>query len=144
MRAKHPLHYHFGEVTELFHYIYEVCETAGIYIDWSGTAQTVQLYRSKESFLSGERYIGAIQYEGSNQFQKRWPSTVSLRFRRANLSFILKYCLEQIEDYRKDTNKEPFINPNAESIAFKFTSLTDETKQVISKIKEVLCIANYV
>lgn len=50
MTAKHPLHYHFGEVTELFHYIYEVCETAGIYIDWSGTAQTVQLYRSKESF----------------------------------------------------------------------------------------------
>ncbi|TYR80559.1 hypothetical protein FZC66_09285 [Priestia megaterium] len=144
MKMKHPLQHHFGEVTEIFHYIYEVCERSGIYIDWSGTTQTVQLYKSKESYLCGEKYIGAIQYEGSNQFQKRIPSLVSLHFRRANLSYIFRYLLENIKEFRKDTNKEPFINPDAESISFKFTSLSEEAVNVINKIEDVFKVANRV
>ncbi|KSU89422.1 hypothetical protein ABEP17_04200 [Priestia flexa] len=141
MGVKHPLQHHFGEVTEIFHYIHDLCESAGLYIDWHGTTQTVQLYRNKESREAGDRYIGAIQYEGSNELQKRTPSTVSLRFRRSNLTSPFKYLLENITAFRKDTNKEPFVNAEAESIAFKFTALDEEAMETLRQIEDVLKMA---
>ncbi len=112
----------------------------GCYIQHDQAKETLQLFLNNESFTNGERYIGAIQYEGSNHYEKREPHMVSWRFKRENLPSELKQRLEAIGTFRRDKNTGPAINPDAESIAFKFEELNELAKETILKIGEVLRI----
>ncbi|WP_102345907.1 hypothetical protein [Bacillus sp. Marseille-P3661] len=131
---KNPLELNFGLVSEVFKYIHEQALSSGLYVHLTGNYQTLQLFRDQRAFDGGEKYIGAIQFEGSNNFDVKPPSIVSLRFKRSNLSKNLLEELESITDYRKDKNSGPNINTSAESIAFKFESLDYKAKETIGRI----------
>lgn len=128
--------YHF-EVSPIFHYIKEQAEGA-VFFHYDNAKETLQFYRNEGSYKNGERYIGAIQYEGSNNYIKREPHLVSFRFKRANLPNELKLQLEEIKEFRRDKNTGPAINLKAESIAFKFEELSEEARQTIKNIIWVL------
>jgi len=133
---KTPLDNYRFEVTPIFDYIKGQVEIV-VYLHYNQAKETMQLFLSEESFNQGDRYIGAIQYEGSNNYEEREPHLVSLRFKRSNLPEVLKNRLEEITEYRRDKNTGPAINPEAESIAFKFEVLNNEVKDTIEKIINV-------
>ncbi|AZB44650.1 hypothetical protein CEF21_21460 [Bacillus sp. FJAT-42376] len=111
---------------ELFHYIYEQ-SSAFLFVTCSNAKETLQTLRSKEAFLNGEKYWGAIQYEQKG-------TLVSFRFKRQNIPSELRMNLEEIKEFRRDKNEGPEINPKAESIAFKFSELDSKSKPVIQEI----------
>lgn len=85
-------------------------------------------------------YLGALQYEGSNNFELKEPYIVNLRFKRAHLLQELKEALENITTFRKDKNDGPEINLSAESIAFKFKTLNPEVEETIDEIVDALSL----
>lgn len=129
-------------VTPIFNYIKEQAEQGGLHLHSDNSKQTVQLFLNKESFQNNEKYIGAIQYEGSNDFVKKEPHLVSWRFKRSNISNELRRDLEKITSLRRDKNMGPGVNPSAESISFKFESLNETTKETIANIMKVLKISS--
>ncbi len=132
-----PLDNYNFAVSPIFNFIKKEAEEA-VFLYYDTAKETLQFFRSEESYKTGERYIGAIQYEGSNDYSKREPHIVSLRFKRTNLPIELKQQLEEIMEFRRDKNTGPAINPNAESIAFKFEQLSAEARQTINNIMCVL------
>lgn len=132
-----PLEHSFM-VTPIFNFVKEQVERVGGYIHHDNGKETLQIYLSKKSFDEGDRYIGAIQYEGSNDYNKKEPHLVSWRFKRENLPCDLKQELEVITPFRKDKNTGTAINLQAESIAFKFEDLNENAKKAIQEIAEVL------
>lgn len=127
------------KITPVFDYIQEQADQAGLYIIHNNDAKrSLQLFMNKESFETGEYYIGAIQYEGSKDYKKKEPNLVSWRFKRSNIPNGLKQKLELITSFRRDKNDGPAINPESESIAFKFSCLNEETKETMSEIANIL------
>lgn len=126
------------KVTPIFDYIKEQAEQAGLHIHYDNGKETLQLFLNKESYKNKERYIGAIQYEGSNDYNNREPHLVSWRFKRSNISNELKQELESITSFRRDKNIGPGVNPSTESISFKFEFLNEAAKETIEKIVKVL------
>ena len=126
------------KVTPIFNYIQEQAELAGLYIHYEKAKETVQLFLNRQTFEKGEKYIGAIQYEGSNDYANKEPHLVSWRFKRSNLLPELKTDLEEITNFRKDKNIGPVINPEAESIAFKFEHLDKEVEKIVNRIVKIL------
>lgn len=126
------------KVTPIFDYIKEQAEQAGLHIHYDNGKETYQLFLNKESYKNKEKYIGAIQYEGSNNYKNREPHLVNWRFKRSNISNELKQELESITSYRRDKNIGPEINPYAESISFKFEFLNEASKETIEEIIKVL------
>ena len=124
-------------MSHIFSYIKELAE-AVVFLHCGTEKETLKFFMSKESYKKGDNYIGAIQYEGSNDYLNREPLIVSIQFKRANLPTELKHQLEKITDFRHDKNIGPAINPKAESIAFKFEHLNDEERQTITNIVGVL------
>lgn len=127
------------KVTPLFDHIKKQAQQSGVYLYYNNSKETLQLFKSEESFNCGDKYIGAIQYEGSNDYAKREPHLVSFRFKRANLPHELKQALEGITSFRRDKNSGASVNLDAESIAFKFQSLAEEgVEKTIAEIVDVL------
>lgn len=122
------------KVTPIFDYIKVQTEQAGLYIHYGKSKETLQFFLSKESFIKNEKYIGAIQYEGSNDYAKKEPHLVSWRFKRANISNELKQDLESILSFRRDKNIGPKVNSSTESISFKFEYWTESIKETIEEI----------
>jgi len=131
------LEYRFA-ITPIFHFIAIKSMEAGLYLCDGHAKQTVQLLMRDSAFENGKKRIGAIQYEGSNDYTEKEPCMVSWRFERALLPDGLKQELEAITAFRRDHNKGPAINPSAQSIAFKFDELTDAAKETIEAITAVL------
>ena len=73
-----------------------------------------------------------------SDYLKREPHIVNFRFKRANLPSEIKLQLEEIKEFRRDKNTGPAINPEVESIAFKFERLSAEERKTINKIISVL------
>lgn len=130
---RRPLLYNFA-VTSVFSYIRKQCEEVGLYVHYEESKETLQLFLNQYSYSSGEKYIGAIQYEGSNDYQVREPHIVSFRFKRINLPIELRGNLESLSSFRRDKNSGSAMNPKDESIAFKFEELNEESKEAISLI----------
>jgi hypothetical protein len=65
-----PLNYNFGLITETFKEIHNQSISSNLFVHWNGTSQTLQLFLNKESYQDNQKYIGAIQYEGSNNLMK--------------------------------------------------------------------------
>lgn len=129
----HPLTYDFGEVSNLFKFIYEGTKRAGMYVGWKDTKQTVQLYFNEEDGEKSKNQIGAIKYEGSNDFTKRIPHSVSLRFITQNIPKKL------IRDLYSILGEKDIINVEKEdAIIFKFNQDTPENRVKIKKILQVL------
>lgn len=125
-------------VTPIFRHIRLSAEVAGAYLHQGNAKETLQFYSSEQAFQEGKPYWGAIQYEGSNDYEKKEPSRVSWRFKRANLPEELKQELEVIEAFRQDTNAGAPTDPNSESIAFKFDSFNLAAKATIKEIRNAL------
>ncbi|MDF0728925.1 hypothetical protein PY093_20135 [Cytobacillus sp. S13-E01] len=134
---KTPLDNYNFAVSPIFNFIKDQAEEA-VFLHYDIAKETLQLFRSEESYKNGDRYIRAIQYEGSNDYVKREPHVVSIRFKRANLPSELKQKLEDIKEFRRDKNTGPAINPQSESIAFKFERLSTEARETINNIIRVL------
>jgi hypothetical protein len=143
MEPINPLNDDFGCLTRVFKMIHNQAVTAGLYIHWNGTSQTLQLFHNEASYNNKEKYIGAIQYEGSNDFTKKAPTTVSWRFKRGNIQTYLREALEEITDYRQDKNIGPNVDPSAESISFKFSSFNDEVEETILKVGKTIESINF-
>ena len=133
-----PIESYSFQITPIFRHIQLSVEVAGAYLHQGDTKETLQFYSSETAFRQGEPYFGAIQYEGSNDYDKKEPSLVSWRFKRANLPGELKQELEIIEAFRKDTNSGPPTDPEAESIAFKFDRFNLAAKATIKEIRNAL------
>ncbi|WP_233204975.1 hypothetical protein [Geobacillus sp. WSUCF-018B] len=131
------LEYRFA-TAPLFHFIASKSMEAGLHVCDGRGKQTVQLFMNDAASEKGKKRIGAIQYEGSNDYAMKEPYIVSWRFERALLPDGLKRDLEAITAFRRDRNVGPSINPNAQSIAFKFEALTDGAKETIEAITAVL------
>ncbi|AMX85162.1 hypothetical protein GS3922_00400 [Geobacillus subterraneus] len=131
------LEYRFA-ITPVFHFIAAKSMEAGLYLCGGYAKQTVQLWLKDPTVENGKRRIGAIQYEGSNDYTVKEPSMVSWRFERALLPDGLKQELEATSAFRRDRNDGPPVNPSAQSIAFKFETLTDAAKETIERIAAVL------
>jgi len=112
------------EVTELFKYISRTLLKVGFELRSEGT------YQTKQVFMDGiEKPIGAIQYEGSKDFEKKPPSVVNLRFNRLNIPESWKEQLEnEYPPYRKILKTV---------ITHKFTSFDEETRKYIYE----MCVA---
>ena len=123
-------------ITPLFQFIAERSEEAGLEVMDGGYEQTVQLFIKNP--VTDVKRIGAIQYEGSNDFGKKEPDIVSWRFERNLIPVALKNDLEMITTFRKDKNNGPSVNPEAQSIVFKFQELTEETRSAVDTIVSVL------
>ncbi|WKA57303.1 hypothetical protein QWY16_12420 [Planococcus shenhongbingii] len=126
------------ELAGLYEYIRSRLSAVGLWIHNENAKETLQFFKNEKSFLLRERYLGAIQYEGSADFSKKEPHTVSFRFKRSNLTDALKNDLEKIITFRCDKNKGPSINPLSESIAFKFKQLGENEKSTIDEIIRTL------
>lgn len=126
------------KVTPLFRYIQRQAEAAGLHVHWANAKETLQIFENEESLRLGKRYIGAIQYEGSNKHLKKEPDKVSLRFKRSNLTDYLRANLEKVTTFRRDKNIGPAINTSAESIAFKFHRLEEDEEETIKEIFSVV------
>lgn len=138
MYMSNPVNYDFGPISKVYALILKQSRESDLYVHWTGTWQTMQLYLNEESFNNKEKYIGAIQYEGSNNYKEKLPHIVSWRFKRVNLNAVLRDALEEITEFRMDKNKKPYINPSSESIAFKFTNFGSKEKLAIEKIGDVI------
>ncbi|HWL22471.1 MAG TPA: hypothetical protein VNR38_01735 [Ureibacillus sp.] len=125
------------QITPLFQYILEKAREAGLYPHYAKGKQTIQLFLDHDLLEDRAIRVGAIQYEGSNSEQKE-PHLVNWRFERRLLPSDLRDALESITSFRKDTNAGPDINPNAQSIAFKFEELNEQTKNAIQDIVDVI------
>ncbi|MGZ0087169.1 hypothetical protein ACWNXI_16805 [Caldibacillus thermoamylovorans] len=125
-------------VSPIFHLLASKSMEAGLHVCDGHAKQTVQLFMNDAASEKGKKRIGAIQYEGSNDYAMKKPYIVSWRFERALLPDGLKQDLEAITAFRRDRNAGPSINPNAQSIAFKFEALTDAAKETIEAITAVL------
>ncbi|MGZ0087182.1 hypothetical protein ACWNXI_16880 [Caldibacillus thermoamylovorans] len=112
------LEYRFA-LTPVFHFIAAKSTEAGLYLCDGYAKQIVQLWMKDPTVENGKRRIGAIQYEGSNDYTAKEPSMVSWRFERALLPDGLKQELGAMTAFRRDQNEGPSINPRAQSIAFK-------------------------
>lgn len=143
MEPINPLNYDFGTLTRVYKMINNQAVTAGLYIHWNGTSQTLQLFLNEASYNYKEKYIGAIHYEGSNHFAKKAPTTVSWRFIRANIQSYLMEALEEITDYRQDKNIGPNFDPSAKSISFNFSSFNDEVEETNLKIGKTIESYNF-
>lgn len=129
----HPLTYDFGEVSNLFKFIYDCTKRSGVYVGWKDTKQTIQLYFNEEDGKIGKNQIGAIKYEGSNDFSKSPPHSVSLRFITQNIPKKL------IRDLYIILGEKAIINvEKEEAIIFKFNQDTPENRVKIKKILRVL------
>ena len=127
------------KVTPVFDYIQEQAEQAGLFIIHNHDAKrSLQLFMNKKSFENRDYYIGAIQYEGSKDYEKKEPNLVSWRFKRSNIPNELRQKLELITSFRRDKNDGPAVNPESESIAFKFSGLNEEAKKTMSEIVNTL------
>ncbi|MCL7749210.1 hypothetical protein [Halalkalibacter alkaliphilus] len=135
----HPLSYDFGEVSALFKFIYRETERAGFHIGWKNTKQTVQFYLRKEDGESYDNQIGAIQYEGSNDFSKKAPTTVSWRFIIKNMPDTL---IRDLSSVLSEEQAFLLVNKSKDVIAFRFQDLEARTKGSITEISEVLSINN--
>ncbi|RNB92523.1 hypothetical protein EDM56_02175 [Brevibacillus fluminis] len=150
---EHPRVLDFGKVSVIFKEICNEIENNGFHIECQmgdngkiKTWQTVQVYMKEEDHfriygqLNHKRLaIGAVQYEGSNDYSVKPPHTVNWRFYRDNLPDKWKERLEQIDnDFRKDKNSGPPINPKATSIAFKFIENDERSKQFILQLSNIL------
>ncbi|WJQ06887.1 hypothetical protein QT235_17170 [Geobacillus stearothermophilus] len=131
------LEYRFA-IAPIFHFIANKSMEAGLHLCDGHAKQTVQLFMNDAASEKGKKRIGAIQYEGSNDYTAKEPCIVSWRFERALLPDGLKQDLEAITAFRRDQNEGTAINPNAQSIAFKFEALTDAAKETIEAITAVL------
>lgn len=125
------------EITPLFNFIANKSMEAGLLVYRDNTEQTVQLFM-KDKITGEKKRIGAIQYEGSKDYTKKEPYIINWRFERGLLTNELRQDLEAITSFRRDKNEGPPINPNAQSIAFKFRQLTDAEKETIEEIVAVL------
>ncbi|MBM7704407.1 hypothetical protein [Metabacillus iocasae] len=133
--TKHPYHYQFGEVTDLFHAICNETQQAGMYIDWKNTKQTVQIFLHEDDARRNVNQIGAIQYEGSNDFGRKAPTTVSWRFNLAQLPSGLKRDLEAIGG---QSSLASYLEITTNYVTFKFKEETLETHEAIKKIGRML------
>lgn len=75
----------FGDISEIFKVIMGISTDLGFFLYSDEAKQTIQIYESKEAFEKKEKYLGAIQYEGSNDFEVKAPHIVSWRFKRLNI-----------------------------------------------------------
>lgn len=120
----HPNEVNAGEVTEIFNYVSRTLLKVGFEIRSEGTYQTKQIY------LNGiTRPIGAVQYEGSNDFEKKLPTTVNLRFNRVNIPEQWKVQLENEHAPHRKILKTV--------ITHKFSSFDEDTRKYIYQ----LCVA---
>ncbi len=138
-----PTDLDFGNISLVFRNICDRMKNIGLYVHCQTNAdgsvktwQTVQFYSGKS--LS-DKPLGAVQYEGSNDYAKKRPHIVNWRFYRNNLPTEWKSKLEQIDnEYRMDTNDGPRMNPEAQSIAFKFTVADERSDRFIDAIIDQL------
>jgi uncharacterized coiled-coil DUF342 family protein len=121
-------------VTHIFRYLQDRSLEAGLFLHYDDAKETIQLFLKEDNDV---KRIGAIQYEGSNDYEVKEPHIVSWRFERETLINELKEDLEQITSYRRDKNTGPAVNPEAQSIAFKLEELNDEAKITIDHIVKV-------
>lgn len=121
----HPDHLEAGEVTDIYKYISNKLIGLGFELRSEGT------YQAKQIFLNGiANPVGAIQYEGSNDFEKKLPFILSLRFNRANVPEQWKVQLEKDDKrYRKILKTV---------ITHKFKSFNEETKSYIDDLCSTL------
>ncbi|MCX8046569.1 MAG: hypothetical protein N3A70_06795 [Anoxybacillus gonensis] len=125
-------------ITPLFNFIVKKSTEAGLHVHCENTKQTLQLFMSDAFVKGGRKRVGAVQYEGCNNYAIKEPHIVSWRFYRALLPSELKEDLEKITSFRRDKNTGPRVNPQAQSIVFKFEALTDDAKEAIEQIASVL------
>ncbi|WP_456276553.1 hypothetical protein [Bacillus sp. AK128] len=129
---------HVFNITPIFRYIQDRSLEAGLFLRYDEAKETIQLFLKEENEV---KRIGAIQYEGSNDYENREPHIVGWRFERDLLLHELKQDLERITSYRRDKNTGPAVNPEAQSIAFKFEELDESMKEAVDRIVKV--IKNY-
>ncbi|GAE27773.1 hypothetical protein JCM9140_3932 [Halalkalibacter wakoensis JCM 9140] len=136
--SSHPYHYDFGEVTTLFKFICRSMERAGFHIGWRNTKQTVQIYLRKEDGEKFENQIGAIQYEGSNDFDKKAPSTITLRFIIKNMPDML---VQELSSLLPKQQADLLLNRQKDIVSFRFYQLDAETKQKMNRISETISLS---
>lgn len=120
-RMLHPDDVQAGEITRVYQYIAEKVIELGLQLRCEGTYQTKQIY------VEGvDKPMGAIQYEGSNNFEEKLPDTVSLRFNRLNIPERWKVYLEE--------GTAPYKKVLKTVITYKFTSLTAESYNDIDEL----------
>ncbi|SOC43239.1 hypothetical protein [Ureibacillus acetophenoni] len=125
------------QITPLFNYIREKAREAGLYPENAKNKESIQLFLDHELLEDRAIRVGAIQYEGINSTQLE-PNLVNWRFDRRLLPDDLRTELEAILAFRRDTNAGLNINLNAQSIAFKFEELTEQSKEAIEQIVGVI------
>lgn len=125
------------QITPLFNYIREKAREAGLYPENANNRESIQLFLDHELLEDRAIRIGAIQYEGSNSTQIE-PNLVNWRFERRLLPDDLRTELEAILSFRGDTHAGLNINSNAQSIAFKFEELNEQTRDAIQTIVDVI------
>lgn len=131
----HPLAYNFGEISNLFQFVCEETQRAGLYVGWRNTKQTVQIYLRKEDGEIYQNQVGAIQYEGSNDFAKKPPHTVSWRFIIHNMP---KKLIRDLSTILSDEKAYMLFNEQEDHIVFKFKQDTAEARMKIKKINQAL------
>lgn len=114
-----------GEITSIYRYICKKIHEAGLEMICEGTYQTKQIF-----WKGNTNAIGALQYEGSNNFEKQLPSIVNLRFNRNNLPEQLKKLLEQ--------DSPPYRRILKTMITHKFTENDEQTLNYIDKLCSLL------
>lgn len=125
------------QITPLFNYIREKAREAGLYPENANNKESIQLFLDHELLEDRAIRVGAIQYEGINSTQVE-PNLVNWRFDRRLMPDDLRTELEAILPFRRDTNAGLDINLNAQSIAFKFEELNEQSKEAIETIVDVI------
>ncbi|HWL23813.1 MAG TPA: hypothetical protein VNR38_08695 [Ureibacillus sp.] len=131
----HPLAYDFGGISNLFQFVCEETQRAGLYVGWRNTKQTVQIYLREEDGESYQNQVGAIQYEGSNDFAKKPPHTVSWRFIIHNMP---KKLVRDLSTILSSEQASMLFNEREDHIVFKFKQDTVEARMKIKKINQAL------
>lgn len=125
------------QITPLFNYIREKAREAGLYPENAKNKESIQLFLDHELLEDRAIRVGAIQYEGINSTQLE-PNLVNWRFDRRLMPDDLRTELDTIVPFRRDTNAGLDINLNAQSIAFKFEELNEQSKEAIETIVDVI------
>jgi len=121
----HPDQIDTGELTEIYKYISYKLVNLGFELRSEGTYQTKQIY------LDGTTNpVGAIQYEGSNDFEKKLPTIVNLRFNRKNIPNQWKEWIEKEDRQHRQILKIV--------VTHKFEKFDNQTKNYIDDLCDSL------
>lgn len=140
---KHPDQVQAGEITEIYYKLKTGLRDLGFVLEWRGTAQALQFNLPDEyDIYSSKKWdnLGAVQYYGSDDAEEQPPSSVGIKFYRANLpSEKWLKEIEAIKDnpYRQDKIGGPAVDEESLHIQFNFN---DYDKDALAFIDGLLIL----